>query len=134
MGHWEYVHSPLLPSPPDINRSRYLKSIDRYTTSYISCFLTGGNIKFLLLLNPDTHAATNTPVNRSSAAASARGSTGGAAYNPTSAATEEAVKNFFGEVYDGWVKTLMNPFYEVGNTVVSPVFRARVGAAGRRYL
>jgi len=117
------------------DRFRYLKSIDRYTTSYISCFITGGNIKFLLLSNPDTHSASSsliTPANRSSAAASARASV--STYNPTSAATEEAVKNFFNEVYDVWVKTLMNPFYEIDGLVVSGVFRGRVAGAGRRYL
>jgi hypothetical protein len=38
------------------------------------------------------------------------------------------------ECYDVWVKTLMNPFYEVDHVVRSPKFRERVGAAGRRYL
>jgi hypothetical protein len=57
-------------------------------------------------------------------------------YNPTSPVTEEAVKNFFVDVYEVWVKTIMNPFFHVGNgdVVKSPVFRARVAAAAKKYL
>jgi hypothetical protein len=115
---------------------RYLKHIDRYASSYISCFLTGGNIKFLLLSNPETHSSANTlatPASRSSAAASARLSAQGSMYNPTAPATEEAIKNFFMECYDVWLKTLMNPFYDTDMVVRSPKFRERVAAAGRRY-
>ena len=56
------------------------------------------------------------------------------AANPTSPQTEEAVKNFFLEVYENWVKTIMSPFYKVNMEVRSPVFRQRVVAAGRKYL
>lgn len=55
-------------------------------------------------------------------------------YNPTSPATEEAVKNFFVDVYDGWVKTIMNPFYVVDDRVTSPIFRQRVASAAKKYL
>jgi len=56
------------------------------------------------------------------------------AYNPTSPATEEAVRTFFADVYENWVKTVMNPFYTVNDPVRSPVFKARVVAAARKYL
>lgn len=85
--------------------------------------MTGANVKFLLLHQP-TAAASST---------SSRSSTSIAA-NPTSAATEEAIKNFFMEVYDSWVKAIMSPFYKANMEVRSPVFRARVAAAGRKYL
>jgi len=60
----------------------------------------------------------------------------GGVYNPTAPATEEAVKNFMVEVYEIWVKTVMNPFFGVGvgEPVRSPVFRARVAAAAKKYL
>ncbi len=54
--------------------------------------------------------------------------------NPTGQATEEAIKNFFTEVYENWVKAIMNPFYKPNMEVRSPIFRARVAAAGRKYL
>ncbi len=122
------------PLPTDITRGskRYLKSIDRFHTSYISCLLTGGNIKLLLLHCPDrTAGATtiNSTTNRPSTSSS-----NSIASNPTSPAAEEAIRQFFAEVYENWVKTLMNPFYIVNMPVTSPVFRQRVVAAGRKYL
>ncbi|KAI9837798.1 MAG: hypothetical protein M1819_006732 [Sarea resinae] len=106
------------------NGQMYLKVIDRFYNNYISCFLTGGNIKFLLL-----HA----PTQPSPASATSRSSTSIAA-NPTAPATEEAIRQFFVDVYEVWVKTLMNPFYHVDMEVRSPVFRNRVAAAGKKYL
>ncbi|TID13111.1 trafficking protein-like protein particle complex subunit 2 [Venturia nashicola] len=136
--------------------SMYLKHIDHYKSSHVWAYLTGGNIKFLLLSCPETHVPPPTlpATSRSSAAQSARSSTytGGAGYssyasptsgvagtaasnyNPSSPAVEEATKNFFLEVYDAWVKTIMNPFYQVNMPVRSPVFRAKVAAAGKKYL
>ncbi|EGR46524.1 cis-Golgi transport protein particle complex 20 kDa subunit [Trichoderma reesei QM6a] len=101
----------------------YLKCIDKFFNNYISCFVTGGNVKFLLLHQPTT--PTSTASSRSSTAIGA---------NPTSPATEEAIKMFFMEVYDNWVKAIMNPFYKANMEVRSPIFRARVAAAGRKYL
>ncbi|KAK7735863.1 TRAPP subunit [Cytospora paraplurivora] len=105
------------------NGQMYLKVIDKFFSNYISCFMTGGNVKFLLLHQPSAGPAT----------ASSRSSTSIAA-NPTSAATEEAIKNFFFEVYENWIKAIMNPFYRANMQVTSPVFRQRVVAAGRKYL
>ncbi len=105
------------------DRCRYLKVIDKFFNNYISCFMTGGNVKFLLL-----HQPTNTV-----SATSTRNSTSIGA-NPTSPQTEEAIKSFFTEVYENYVKTIMSPFYHVNMEVKSPVFKARVAAAGRKYL
>lgn len=107
----------------------------------MSCFITGGSkssaavylsrrlidntldIKFLLLHSPMQPSTTG----------STRASTSIAA-NPTSPQTEEAVKQFFTEVYENWVKTIMSPFYQVNMEVKSPIFRSRVVAAGKKYL
>lgn len=102
---------------------RYLKCVDKFFNNYVSCFVTGGNVKFLLLHQPTTPVPT----------ASTRSSTSIGA-NPTSPQTEEAIKNFMLEVYENWVKTIMSPFYRVNMEVSSPVFRQRVAAAGRKYL
>jgi len=113
----------------------YLKHVDRYTNHYISAFLTAGNVKFLLLSCPDAHASSASSARAASAAASARTSTYmPVAYNPTAPAVEEAMKNFFLEVYDNWVKTIMNPFYQLNMPVRSPVFRVRVAGAAKKYL
>jgi hypothetical protein len=89
--------------------------------------MTGGNVKFLLLHQPSATAAGP------GGAAAARNSTSVGA-NPTSPQTEEAIKNFFAEVYDNYVKAIMSPFYKVNMEIRSPVFRQRVSAAGRKYL
>ncbi|KNB08583.1 hypothetical protein FOXG_09403 [Fusarium oxysporum f. sp. lycopersici 4287] len=91
------------------------------TTTY-HAFVTAGNVKFLLLHQPIIPTGTSS---RSSTAIGA---------NPTSPATEEAIKMFFTEVYENWVKAIMSPFYRANMEVRSPVFRTRVAAAGRKYL
>ncbi|KAK0386270.1 hypothetical protein NLU13_6107 [Sarocladium strictum] len=101
----------------------YIKRIDQFFNNYISCFVTGGNVKFLLLHQPT--AATSSASSRVSTAIGA---------NPASPQTEEAIRLFFVEVYDNWVKAIMSPFYNANMEVRSPVFRARVAAAGRKYL
>ncbi|KAI9836300.1 MAG: TRAPP subunit [Sclerophora amabilis] len=106
----------------------YLKVIDRFYNNYVSCFLTGGNIKFLLLHAPPTPSFSNTTN------ASNRGSSTSIAANPTSPATEEAIRQFFTDVYEAWVKTIMSPFYLVNMEVKSPIFRGRVAGAGKKYL
>lgn len=111
--------------------SMYLKHVDRHQSSYISAFITGSNTKFMLLCNPETHATSRSSLS-SSAAARASGAPSG--YNPTAPAVEESAKNFFLEVYDAWVKTIMSPFYSLNAPVRSPVFRARVLGAARKYL
>ncbi|KAI9723248.1 MAG: hypothetical protein M1812_001130 [Candelaria pacifica] len=108
------------------NGQMYLKVIDRFHNNYISCFLTGGNIKFLLLHAPSIPiptTATNTSRSSTSVAA-----------NPTAPATEEAIRQFMVDVYEVWVKTLMNPFYMPNMEIRSSVFRGRVAAAGKKYL
>lgn len=128
---------------------RYLKCIDKFFNNYISCFIAPSNAKFLLLHQPtpattpflpssSTSTATTTSstasiVSTATLTASSRASMAIGA-NPTSPATEEAIKNFFTEVYENWVKAVMNPFYRADMEVTSPIFRQRVAAAGRKYL
>jgi hypothetical protein len=38
------------------------------------------------------------------------------------------------DVYEVWIKTIMNPFYQVNMEIKSPVFRSRVAAAGKKFL
>ncbi|KAK1768508.1 transport protein particle 20 kDa subunit [Phialemonium atrogriseum] len=115
------------------NGQMYLKVIDKFFNNYISCFMTGGNVKFLLLHQPTTAASAALSSSSSSTATSTRGSTSVAA-NPTSPQTEEAVKSFFLEVYENYIKAIMSPFYRANMEIRSPVFRSRVAAAGRKYL
>ena len=153
---------PSLPPPflykkltksPHTRKKRYLKCIDKFFNNYVSCFMTGSNVKFLLLHQPPPAQSSsaagsnaNNSTNNSSSSNSNAGTTNRAtsssgasastsiAANPTSPQTEEAVRSFFLEVYENWVKAAMNPFYRVNMEVRSPVFRQRVAAAGRKYL
>jgi hypothetical protein len=54
--------------------------------------------------------------------------------NPTSPQTEEALRLFFTEVYEAWVKAVMNPFQGINKELGSPVFKARVIQAGKKFL
>mmetsp|Transcript_7564 Transcript_7564/g.19579 ORF Transcript_7564/g.19579 Transcript_7564/m.19579 type:complete len:145 (-) Transcript_7564:412-846(-) len=47
---------------------------------------------------------------------------------------EDAIKTFFQEVYDVYVKVLLNPFYEPNTPIKSNVFNQRVKVVGRKYL
>lgn len=75
------------------------------------------DIKFLLLHAP---AAPTTTVRNPATA--------------TSPQTEEAIRQFFVEVYESWVKTIMSPFYQVNMEVKSPIFRGKVIAAAKKFL
>ncbi|KAF2159368.1 hypothetical protein M409DRAFT_30118 [Zasmidium cellare ATCC 36951] len=114
----------------------YLKKIDSFQNNHIHTFLTGGNVKFMLLMNPDPSSTsysayqTSSPPSRPS---TARQNTL-LASNPGSQQTEEAVRQFMFEVYEAWMKCIMNPFYQVNQPVTSPVFRSRVGMAAKKYL
>lgn len=130
------------PSSSSGSAPMYLKHIDKYQNNYISCWITGANVRFLLLTRPRDEALGLTGSGGGGARGSlaggraALGGGGGGLYSPTNPATEEAVKNFFVDVYESWVKTIMNPFFHVGNgdVVKSPVFRSRVAAAAKKYL
>ncbi|KAL1296632.1 hypothetical protein AAFC00_000118 [Neodothiora populina] len=119
------------------NNGLYLKNVDRFQNNYVHCFLTGGNVKFMLLMNPDpnstTYSSYPSPSSARPTTASSRHSTS-IASNPTSPVTEEAVRTFMTEVYEAWVKCIMSPFYIVNRPVTSPVFRSRVAAAARKCL
>jgi len=91
----------------------------------------------MLLMNPDpsvtTYSAFQTsPPARPSTAR--QQSTIAIAANPTSQQTEEAVRQFMFEVYEAWIKCIMNPFYQSNQVVTSPVFRGRVATAAKKYL
>lgn len=110
-----------------LNPNMYLKHMDTYppTNSHISCFITGTNVRFLLL---------HQPIVNQGAAGSRASTISSIPQNPTSPQTEEAIRQFMNEVFEAWVKTLMNPFYRIGNEVKSPVFKSRVTTAGRKWL
>jgi len=48
--------------------------------------------------------------------------------------SEDSIKNFFSDVYELYVKLLMNPFYAYDTPITSKAFDTRVRAIARRYL
>ena len=142
---------------------RYLKRVDHFASAHLSCFLTPTSTKFVLLhlphapnqpppvpdasrnprlfppMVPYTTTAPPSSIFATGAAASSGsgGGSGGSASVPTNATgpqTEEALRLFFNEVYEAWVKAFMNPFQGPNKDLASPVFRARVLAAGKKFL
>ena len=125
--HVQYAHVDLSPL---LIVFRYLKRVDTYSPAdaYVSCFITGSNVRFMLLHQPAT-AALGAAGSRMSTISSTS-----IPHNPTSPQAEEAIRQFMNEVFELWVKTHMNPFYRMGDEIRSPVFRQRVIAAGRKWL
>ncbi|KAL9106101.1 MAG: hypothetical protein Q9187_008607 [Circinaria calcarea] len=140
-----------------LSNQMYLKRVDHFASSHISCFLTPTSTKFMLLhlphppnTAPPTSTASQNPQvfppfapyttsnpPSSLLRGSSSSSTGGTATvpnNPTSPQTEEALRLFFTEVYEAWVKAVMNPFQGINKGLGSPVFKSRVLTAGKKFL
>jgi len=47
---------------------------------------------------------------------------------------EDGIKNFFTEIYELYLKTIMNPFYRVNTAITSPAFDEKVRASAKRKL
>jgi hypothetical protein len=48
--------------------------------------------------------------------------------------SEDSIKSFFTEIYELYIKILMNPFYEKNATITNPSFDNRVKLVARRFL
>lgn len=97
--------SPTFSIKTDTN-TRYLKKVDAFQNNHIHTFITGGNVKFILLMNPDplTTAYSNFASPPPSRSSTARQSTL-LASNPASSQTEDAVRGFVTEVSHAWFQT-----------------------------
>ncbi|GJJ78031.1 trafficking protein particle complex subunit 2 [Entomortierella parvispora] len=50
------------------------------------------------------------------------------------AKSEDAIRNFFNECYELYIKTLLNPFYKPNSIIGSTTFDNKVRASAKRYL
>lgn len=50
------------------------------------------------------------------------------------ARNDDGIKTFFNEVWELYVKTMLNPFHTAHTPIRSPVFDARVRASAKKYL
>ena len=47
---------------------------------------------------------------------------------------DEGIKNFFNEMYETYIKHLMNPFYAPNTVIKSPTFEKKAQMYGKKYL
>ncbi|KAJ8971438.1 hypothetical protein NQ314_000694 [Rhamnusium bicolor] len=47
---------------------------------------------------------------------------------------EDGIKNFFSEIYEAYIKHLMNPFYEEDTSIKSAAFEKKAQLYGKKYL
>ncbi|KAF9436228.1 TRAPP subunit [Entomortierella beljakovae] len=50
------------------------------------------------------------------------------------AKSEDAIRNFFNDCYELYIKTLLNPFYEANSIISSASFDNKVRTSAKRYL
>ncbi|KAF9124779.1 TRAPP subunit [Mortierella sp. 14UC] len=50
------------------------------------------------------------------------------------AKSEDAIRNFFNDCYEFYIKTLLNPFYEPNSIISSAAFDTKVRLSAKRYL
>lgn len=91
----------------------HLGKVDSFYGLQVTAFVTQGNVKLVLC-------------NDSEGLESLLGVPG--------KHDETAIRQFFTEVYDLYVKTLLNPFYAVNDPIVLPDFDLRVKYLARKYL
>ncbi|SGZ48916.1 CIC11C00000000030 [Sungouiella intermedia] len=93
--------------------SFHLGKVDAFYGLQVSAFITQGNIKFVLCYD--------SVGNVDSALSGSKHDDG-------------VIKQFFVETYDYYVKALLNPFYSVNDSLVSPDFDYRIKSLARKYL
>eukprot|EP00052_Salpingoeca_macrocollata_P010021 m.78543 g.78543 ORF g.78543 m.78543 type:complete len:141 (-) comp17363_c0_seq2:62-484(-) len=47
---------------------------------------------------------------------------------------DDGIKNFFAEIYELYLKVLLNPFYESGTPITSPDFKSKVRLFAKKFL
>ncbi|EFC48616.1 sedlin-domain-containing protein [Naegleria gruberi] len=82
----------------------FLKSVDRFNEFNIYGFVTGGNIRFLLLFENDKKN------------------------------DDQTIKSFFSDVFELYIKIQMNPFYELYTPITSHDFDTRVKQLANKYI
>lgn len=107
-----------------MQKELYLKTVDKFGGMMVSGFLTGGSAYWSPTCELNSLIDNVMLIQRTDIKL--------LLLHDTKA--EEAIRQFFAEVQEVYVKTLMNPFYSVDQRITSVVFDARVRAAAKKYL
>lgn len=97
-----------------------MKCVDRFNNLFVSCFLTAGS--------------SHPPPNSDSNIAHANATLDIKFLLLHDTKADDAIRQFFTDVYELYAKTLMNPFYEIDMRITSIVFDNRVKGAAKKYL
>ena len=82
----------------------YLKQIDRFNEWTVVAYITAGGLRFLFL------------------------------YDHMPRLGEDGLKNFLNEVYETYVKMLLNPFYVPGKPIRSAAFDKKIQTIARKWI
>ena len=86
------------------NTTTYLKQVDKFNEWNVSAYVTAGGLRFLFL------------------------------YEHLPRLGEDGLKNFLTEVYETYVKLLLNPFYVPDKPVRSAAFDKKIQTIARKYI
>lgn len=86
------------------NTSTYLKQVDKFNEWYVSAYVTAGGLRFLFL------------------------------YEHLPRLGEDGLKNFLNEVYETYVKLLLNPFYVPDKPIRSGAFDRKIQTIAKKWI
>ncbi|KAG9395728.1 Sedlin [Carpediemonas membranifera] len=85
----------------------FLRCVDRFNDKSIFAYITAGLTRFMLLAEPTSS---------------------------TSIKSEDAIRSFFLDINECYLRHVMNPFYVEGQAISSDSFREKVANVARKYL
>lgn len=91
----------------------YLGKVDHFYGLVVTAYLTYGGKKFVMLHGSSVPGGNKTT---------------------TTTIDDSMVRSFYQEVHELYIKTIMNPFYQEGDELRSPLFDTRVKALAKKYL
>jgi len=86
------------------NTTTYLKQVDKFNEWIVAAYVTAGGLRFLFL------------------------------YEHLPRTGEDGLKNFLTEVYETYVKLLLNPFYIPDKPIRSGAFDKKIQTIARKYI
>ena len=106
----------------------YLGKVDHFYGLSITAYLTYGGMKFVMI-----HGTTG-DLGGSAGGNISGDDVGGNASKSAVQIDDNALKLFYQEVHELYIKTLMNPFYRLNDPITTPAFDKRVRALARKHI